>query len=134
MGSQVVRAGALALAVGMGALVVGHAGLSGCRGPSEAVTTPSAETKAASVAPKGTETSNGAAPASSLAGNVVPGEPPNAGATISKPAPSAPRFMGASKAAPVFRDDDVEAMGAKPQPALQQASKPQMGNANGSPR
>jgi hypothetical protein len=69
-----------------------------------------------------------------LAGGVAQGEPPNSGATISKPAPSAPRFMGASKAAPVFRDDDVQAMGAKPQPALQQANKPPMGSANGSPR
>ncbi len=134
MGSQIVRAGALALAVGMSALVVGHAGLSGCRGPGEAVTTPSAETNATSVSPRGAETSNGPVPASSLPGSVAQEDPSNGGATISKPAPSAPRFMGASKAAPVFRDDDVQALGAKPQPAVQQANTPQMGNSNGSPR
>ena len=123
MGSQIVRAGALALAVGMSALVVGHAGLSGCRGPGEAVTTPSAETNATSVSPRGAETSNGPVPASSLPGSVAQEDPSNA-----------PRFMGASKAAPVFRDDDVQALGAKPQPAVQQANTPQMGNSNGSPR
>ena len=129
MRSKLARASALALAIGMVALVVSHAGLSGCRGASDPSPTPTAESDVvARLAPTGTSSSaSSAASASNRATAPTEGSPSSAAAAGMKPAPSAPRFMGASKAAPVFRDDDVNSLNSRPPEAVKQQGKPQSG-------
>jgi hypothetical protein len=108
MKSRLAQVGALALAGGMLSLIVGHAALSGCHGPAETVATPSADSISTNqvATPDKSKTPDLA----STAGG-APASPPAlvSAPMVVKPAPPAPVFMGASKAAPVFRGDQLHA-------------------------
>lgn len=121
MRNRFARAGALALALAVLGLVVAHAGASGCGRPEDAVTTPTAERTAPPTPTKAPPDPSGQAV--EAAERPAPSALPSAGGVTIKPASRPPRFMGASKAAPVFQEGDVFE-GQNPPPANQAAGAP----------
>lgn len=110
MKSRLARLGALALAIGMLGVVVVHGGLAGCRGPENVA--PSAE-PASAQAPVRAPAASGAPAAlgssiAEAAGSTSPSVQAPHPSAAARPAAKTPRFMGASKAAPVFNEDDVK--------------------------
>jgi hypothetical protein len=122
MRDRLAKAAALTLSLGVSTLVVAHGG---CRGRDDATATPSAEAPTASVAttPATPATPSSVATGASSAAT-APSSPAPPGAST---APRPPRYMGASKAAVVFDEDDVKQAGianAPPSAAQQRPSPP----------
>lgn len=112
MQKVVMRAGALVLSVSALGLLVSHAALSGCRADPPEVVVPSADPPATSRTPV-SEAGNIASPGGATEAKGDSDSPATKSDTAKGDAAKgdaakhAPAFMGASKAAPVMRGDEV---------------------------